>query len=67
MFVLLGVWAAQNVTGIVLGKFANGTASTSVYGYQVALTVGCSMFFAVAFVIGLLAIKETNCKRSAFL
>ena len=64
MFVLLGAWAAQNVTGIVLGNFSYGEAKYSVYGYQVALTVGCTLFFVIALVIGFCCIKETYCKRS---
>ncbi|GGF94978.1 MULTISPECIES: MFS transporter [Cysteiniphilum] len=63
MFVLLGAWAAQNVTGIVLNQFAMSGENISVHGYQVALTIGCTVFFAIAFVIGLLTIKETYCKR----
>ncbi|WP_151193228.1 MFS transporter [Cysteiniphilum sp. JM-1] len=63
MFVLLGAWAAQNVTGIVLNQFSKGGENISVHGYQVALTIGCTLFFAIAFVIGLLTIKETYCKR----
>lgn len=61
MFVLLGVWVSQNITGIVLNFFSTNCAG--VYGYQVALTVGCTLFFMLAFIIGSVVIKETNCKR----
>ena len=63
MFVLLGAWAAQNVTGLVLSHFSKVGELISIHGYQLALTFGCTLFFAVAFVIGLLTVRETNCKR----
>lgn len=68
MFVLLGAWAAQNITSIVLNPY-QAPHSTAMqiyyteYGYQVALTVGCVAFFIAALIFGMLFIKETHCRR----
>lgn len=63
MFVLLGAWAAQNTTGIVLNHFSKTGENISLYSYQVALTIGCTIFFMIASSISLFMLQETYCKR----
>ena len=68
MFVLLGAWVAQNVTSMVLNPYQAATSTAiqinyTLYGYQVALTAGCVLFFIAAFIFGIIFIKETHCRR----
>ena len=69
MLVVLGIWAGQNIMGLILTQFDQEGANSIIYpsklGYQVALTTSCALFFIIALIIGVLFIKDTHCKEAA--